>query len=115
LQGGYRILSLDAIAVLRHKANPQSGEALRVLNQPKKGEFLMVNLFVILSVFAIPVSIWVIVYFGSKIIMHLNIRRHLGDMPSAEEISELYKQNNARLISTGSRARHVRKKGKSHG
>jgi hypothetical protein len=52
------------------------------------------NIFIIAAWLAIPLSIWLIVYFGSRIITRYNIRKHLGDMPSAEEIQKHYQQNN---------------------
>ena len=51
-------------------------------------------MIIIAAWLSVPLSIWLIVYFGSRIIMHYNIRKHLGDMPSAEEISKHYQQNN---------------------
>ncbi len=55
----------------------------------------MASLFVILSVLAIPVSIWMIVYFGSKIILDAKIKRDLGNMPTREELHTWYEQNNS--------------------
>ena len=52
------------------------------------------NIIIIAAWLAVPLSIWLIVYFGSRIITHHHIRKHLGDMPSAEEIQKLYEQNN---------------------
>ena len=52
------------------------------------------NIFIIAAWLAIPLSIWLIVYFGSRIITQHNIRKHLGDMPSAEEIQKYYEENN---------------------
>jgi len=52
------------------------------------------NIFIIAAWLAIPLSIWLIVYFSARIITHYKIRRDLGDMPSAEEIQKLYQQNN---------------------
>jgi hypothetical protein len=49
----------------------------------------------IVSVIVIAISIWGIVYLAGKFITHFWIRSQLGDMPSAEEISKLYEENNA--------------------
>lgn len=53
------------------------------------------TIIVIAAALAIPVSIWVIVYFSAHIITHNKIRRDLGDMPSAEELHAWYEQNNS--------------------
>jgi hypothetical protein len=58
----------------------------------------MNNLPIIIAIAAglsLPVSLWAIIYFGMRIIVRWYIRRHLGDMPSAEEIHQLYERNNA--------------------
>ena len=52
------------------------------------------NIIIIAAWLSIPLSIWLIVYFGSRIVTQYKIRRDLGDMPSAEEISKHYQQNN---------------------
>ncbi len=51
----------------------------------------------ILAVSAIAISGWGIIYFAGKIARHFYIRRHLGDMPSLEEIRELYRKNNDQI------------------
>lgn len=43
----------------------------------------------ILSVAVIGLSIWGLMYFGFRLAFHWWTRRHLGDMPSADEIAEL--------------------------
>jgi len=58
----------------------------------------MNNLQIIITIAAtlsIPVSIWVVIYFGSKIILQHRIKRDLGNMPSQEELSQWYAQNNS--------------------
>lgn len=58
----------------------------------------MNNLHLIIAIAAglsIPVSIWGIVYFLGRIIVHHRIRSQLGDMPSADEIHQHYERNNA--------------------
>jgi hypothetical protein len=52
------------------------------------------TIIVIAAVLVIVISLWAIFYFGSRIITRARIRRDLGDMPSAEELSEWYRQNN---------------------
>lgn len=57
----------------------------------------MNNLELIISIGAwllLPVALWMVAYFAGKIIMHYWVRSHLGDMPSAEELHELYEQYN---------------------
>lgn len=48
----------------------------------------------ILSVAVIAISGWAIIYFSVKIVLNFYIKSNLGDMPTADEISELYRQNN---------------------
>jgi hypothetical protein len=58
----------------------------------------MNNLQTIIAIAAglsLPVSAWAILYFLGRIISHYRIRSQLGDMPSAEEIRQLYDRNNA--------------------
>ena len=52
------------------------------------------TIIVIGAVLSVPVSIWAIVYFSARIITKNKIRRDLGDMPSAEELTKWYEQNN---------------------
>lgn len=52
-------------------------------------------IIVIGAVLSLPVSIWAIIYFLARIIIHRRIRSDLGDMPSADEISAHYERNNA--------------------
>ena len=52
------------------------------------------TIIVIGAVLSVPVSIWAIVYFSARIIIKNKIRRDLGDMPSAEELTKWYEQNN---------------------
>ena len=61
----------------------------------------MNNLSIIIVICAglsIPASIWAIVYFLARIIIHRRIRSELGDMPTREEIAKLYEQNNVTII-----------------
>lgn len=53
------------------------------------------SIIVIGAVLSLPVSIWAIVYFLGRIIVHHRIRSSLGDMPSQEEITAHYQANNA--------------------
>ena len=53
------------------------------------------SIIVIGAVLSVPVSIWAIVYFSARIITQNKIRRDLGDMPSAEELSRWYEENNS--------------------
>ena len=58
----------------------------------------MNNLQIIITIAAtlsIPVSIWAVIYFGSKIILQYRIKRDLGNMPSQEELRAWYEQNNS--------------------
>lgn len=48
------------------------------------------TILTIVSCMVIVVSIWMIMFFGFRIVEHFIIRRELGDMPSAEEIERLY-------------------------
>lgn len=59
------------------------------------------QIIVIAAWISIPVSIWVIVYFAIRIYIHKRIRDELGDMPSADEISELYARINRENQSGG--------------
>lgn len=43
------------------------------------------------------VLIFVGIYAAIRIALHYYIRSQLGDMPSAEEIAELYRQNNMQI------------------
>lgn len=52
------------------------------------------QIIVIAAWMAVPVSIWVIVFFLARIFVQWQIRRNLGDMPSADEIHKMYEQNN---------------------
>lgn len=56
--------------------------------------FNLKEIIVVAAWLSIPVSIWAIVYFVGRIITRWHIRRHLGDMPSWEEIQEHYEQIN---------------------
>lgn len=42
-----------------------------------------------------PLALWGLIYIWGRIAVHFYIRSKLGDMPSAEEISKLYEENNA--------------------
>ena len=53
------------------------------------------SIITIAAALSIPVSIWAVIYFGSKIILQKRIRRDLGDMPSAEQLHAWYEQNNS--------------------
>lgn len=48
----------------------------------------------ILSLVVGVVSTWGIIYFAVRIFIHYRIKHCLGDMPSAKEISEMYKRMN---------------------
>ena len=52
-------------------------------------------IIVIAASMSIPVSIWGIFYFVGRMVTHYRITRDLGNMPSADEISEHYQANNA--------------------
>ena len=53
------------------------------------------TIIVIGAALSIPVSIWAVIYFGSKIILQHRIKRDLGNMPSQEELRAWYAQNNS--------------------
>ena len=53
------------------------------------------TIIVIGAALSIPVSIWAGIYFGSKIFFQHRIKRDLGNMPSQEELSQWYAQNNS--------------------
>jgi len=53
------------------------------------------RIIVIAAGLSVPVSIWAIVYFLGRIVIHWRITRELGNMPSQDEIRELYERNNA--------------------
>ena len=58
----------------------------------------MDNLKIIIIIAAwlsVPLSIWGIFYFLARIITQNKIRRDLGDMPTREELSDWYAQNNS--------------------
>lgn len=58
----------------------------------------MNNLETILTIAAClagMISMGMIIYFGGRIWLHFYIRSKLGDMPSAEEIAELYESINS--------------------
>jgi hypothetical protein len=57
--------------------------------------FNLASILVVVSVIVIGISTWGIMYLAGKFITHYYIKKHLGDMPSAEEISKLYEENNA--------------------
>jgi len=59
------------------------------------------SIIVIAAWIAVPVSLWVIVYFAIRIYVQKRIRAELGDMPSAEEISALYASINQQNKSGG--------------
>lgn len=52
-------------------------------------------IIIIAATLSIPVSIWAVIYFTARIITHYRVRRDLGDMPTAEEISRWYEENNS--------------------
>lgn len=52
------------------------------------------TIIVIGAALSVPVSIWAIVYFSARIITKNKIRHDIGDMPSAEELTKWYEQNN---------------------
>jgi len=56
-----------------------------------KNSILIIN---IVGVLVIVVMLWGIAYFLTRIFTHYYIRSQLGDMPTPDEIAELYKQNN---------------------
>jgi len=56
--------------------------------------FNLVDILVAVSVLTIIISIWGIYYFVGKFIIWLFVRKNLGDMPSVEEIHELYERLN---------------------
>lgn len=56
--------------------------------------FSLELILTIVSVIVIAVSTWGILYLAGRFITHFWIRSKLGDMPSAEEISKLYEENN---------------------
>lgn len=58
--------------------------------------FSLESILVLLSVVVIGISTWGFIYFAGRIYTAWKIRRDLGDMPSADEIAEHYKQINAR-------------------
>lgn len=51
----------------------------------------------ILAVAIIAISGWAVIYFAAKIARHFYIKRNLGDMPSLDEIRELYRRNNEQI------------------
>jgi len=55
-------------------------------------------IFTILSIATIAISSWTIIYFTAKIVLNIYIHHNLGDAPSAEEISEHYKQINNSVL-----------------
>ena len=55
-------------------------------------------IIVIAASLSIPVSIWAIVYYVGRMVMHYKITRDLGDMPTREEVSAMYDQNNAVIM-----------------
>ena len=58
----------------------------------------MNNLHLIIAIaawLAVAVSTWGIIYFVGRIFTHYYFRSKLGDMPSREELLELYEKNNA--------------------
>ena len=72
------------------------------------------TIIVIAAVLSLPVSIWAIVYFSARIITQNRIRRDLGDMPSPDQLTEWYEQNN--FIITGKHSptrKHKREQRKS--
>ena len=52
------------------------------------------TIIVIAAVLSVPLSIWAIVYFSARIITQKRITRDLGNMPSQEELTAWYEQNN---------------------
>ena len=97
LQGSFRILSLDAKAVLKNGLHKR-WNAGAVLSHSQEMELLMNNLqqiIVIAAWLSVPLSIWGIIYFVGRMVTHFHINKNLGDMPSAEEIHQLYEKNNA--------------------
>ena len=52
------------------------------------------TIIVIAAVLSVPLSIWAIVYFSARIITQKRITRDLGNMPSHEELTAWYEQNN---------------------
>ena len=55
----------------------------------------VIEIINIVGALVIVVALWGIAYFLTRIFTHYYIRKHLGDMPTREEIQELYEQNNA--------------------
>jgi hypothetical protein len=54
----------------------------------------------IITIYAFPllvVCIWALLYFSFMIYLRLRIRRELGDMPSHDEVSELYERINEQI------------------
>ena len=43
------------------------------------------------------ICIWAILYFSFMIYLRLRIRRDLGDMPSGQEVHELYEEINEKI------------------
>ena len=68
----------------------------------------LAQIIVIAAWLSVPLSIWGILYFLARIITQNKIRRDLGSMPSAEELSQWYEQNN--LIITYGQHSPTRKK-----
>jgi hypothetical protein len=61
----------------------------------------LAQIIVIAAWIAVPVSIWIIVYFSIRIFTSWHIKKHLGDMPSADEIHEMYAEINKQNQSGG--------------
>lgn len=62
------------------------------MTELSKNSILIIN---IVGVLVIIVALWGIAYFLNRIFTHYYIRSQLGDMPTREEVSELYRKNNA--------------------
>lgn len=57
--------------------------------------FNLEDILVLVSVIVIVISIWGGIYLAGRFYVHYKIKKHCGDMPSAEEISAMYAENNA--------------------
>lgn len=57
--------------------------------------FNLESILVLVSVFVSIASIWGIIYLAGRFYVRWLIKRDCGDMPSAEEIREMYEKNNA--------------------
>lgn len=55
------------------------------------------EIFIIAAVLTVIASLWMIVYFGSRIALNVFVRSQIGDMPTTKEISTLYKELNDKI------------------